>query len=272
MLVEEAGALKQHRPSLYNSFAQDMPEALAHTLKCAAAACDDAAGPTAAVPQHGLNSSTTSTLTTQTCEKTPEPNTMPARSASSPYDALDSLCTAATRAVLGHKTEAHAGHTSTLCGVEQSSQPISAAATARCERPFGVRSFMRSRTLSDKDISGSKGGGGQGGAGAADDGGRCVTENVAVQPQKAGTSFLQALSRFTPNTSEGQALLSKPNGAVKLLEAFRLGKKGKEHEAAAGGSEEGGPAELNMPGLGLYRASTRSSEEHNYVLLGNCPQ
>jgi len=242
-LVEDASALQQHKPAQYKLLADDIPAALAEVQAAAAEA----------QAQGWQGSSDTNLMSWQDSITT-------TRAASVPLAAAF-----ARQGSFKHHGPTAISASHSFVTAHATSGPAAAAA-ASGDKPFGMRSFMRSRTVSSSDgmCCSSKGGGSQ-----AEAWGRCVSAGLQVQHHKPLVGPVNPTgpqgtgSGAKGPASEAAAATPKQSAAAKLFEALGIGKKGREAEEKA---------ETTVAAAAAVAAHhpdgrTTGSGDYSYVLL-----
>lgn len=234
-LVEDATALQQHKPAQYKQQVQDMPAALADAL---------ASSTTPSKLLASMRASTDSLAQEHSHASTALAGAPIARAASVPLDTLDDCAGGPARALsqVSQQQESSVRHSA-----------LPGAPAAHADKAFaqGLRSFMRSRTLSSNDGGSGVSRSMQAGSSAQGDGwGRCVSANVHVAPQKLSpiSTGLSTGALGAGNSVGAVSTPTKQSAASELFEALRKGKKGREQEeaevAAAGVSRTTGSGSI----------------------------
>lgn len=275
-LVEDAAALQQHKPAQYKLLMQEMPAAVADVM-AAAAATATAVDPTAAA-SGDCSSGSRSELHLPSCSA----SSIPAlRAASVPSVAMG--LHAGANSLLRHPPTwvCTAGAAYSAHGLQRISSGSgrygpAAAGAAGPEGgdmlPTGLRSFMRSRTISSADGSGAASllsSTGKGGITTAAPGmlagdgwsrGVSVASMEVQQQQKQSLSF--TAQSVVGGSEAGGAARTPKSAAAKLLDVFR--KKGREQEEEEG---EAGPARPLAAAAPTKSGRTTGSGDYSYVLL-----
>lgn len=238
-LVEDAAALQQHKPAEYRQLLQEAPAALANVLA------------TTGTAAHGISCGSGGLVHPH--------NPALSHAASMP---------------LGSLSKQGSDHQQQQLQMSDKQQRLLGVAGHNSAGAGSLRSFLR--TLSSTDCASAPAHSSQHGLagtqGDASGWGRSTSARIpaAVSPHKtssfsgAAHGLLTAVGGSGGNSVGPTAATPKQSAASKLLDAFRIGKKGREQEEA---EDEGTAAAADAAGIRSVRAS--GSRECSYVLLNS---